>query len=151
MRLRFSFKSIVSLPHQVHKRGEVIIHMKNVAAAIVPASGHGKQTHLVMLLMCMASKDSNRPKSPRKAKCPRLRFATLEFHGNQIYAAFDGVIRSECSTRSSSLGGTRSGRSSVAEDFDSPQVRHRHNQARSSSSGPACEQPFCFSTRSSLP
>ncbi len=30
-------------------------------------------------------------------------------------------------------------------------ARQRRDQTKSSSSGPACEQPFCLSTRSSLP
>ena len=102
------------------------------------------------------------------------------FHGcfvSESFVDFDGVrlnslmvtqclpsiIRSGCSRSNRTTSGNwqrRSGgtersngpkRKSVANHFDSPQVRHRHDQTKSSSSGPACEQPFCFSTRSSLP
>ena len=46
-----------------------------------PGSGHGQQTHLVMLLMCVASRDSNRPKVTRKRMSP---FGDSRNHANRI-------------------------------------------------------------------
>ena len=45
------------------------MHTERYRCDHCPGSGHSKQTHLMMLSTCVASKNSNRSKSPHQVEC----------------------------------------------------------------------------------
>ena len=64
---------LVSLPHQVHKCGEVVILMKDVTAAIAPVQDVETKPPRDALDVLSMDKD-NRRHNPYKVECPLLQF-----------------------------------------------------------------------------
>ena len=66
----------VSFPHQIHKRGEVVILVENVAVAIGPLQdmvNHNTKPR-ARLSMCVAWKQTATPYFARKVECPLIAF-----------------------------------------------------------------------------